>query len=70
MNIVLTEDDFPKLKSDHCILREKTNFGISFKNDKEIEQLEKKDRSKKAKKTSINSGDSIVLLRRLQIDLK
>jgi hypothetical protein len=70
MNILLTEADFPKLKCDHCILREKTKFGINFKNNKEMENIKMKEKTKNPKIININNGDSIVLLRRLQEDIR
>ena len=74
MNILLTYDNFPKLECDHCILREKTNefnFGIDFTKNKDIENLKKKNIEKKGKRNnSITSCDSIVLLRRLQDDIR
>jgi len=73
INLLLTNDNFPKLESTHCILREKTNefnFGTNFKNNKELEYIKKKSTSKKGKNNSVNSCDSIVLLRRLQDDIR
>ena len=73
MNFVLTEDNFPKLMSDHCILIEKINeynFGFQFQKKQKYVHTNIKANSKKGKISSINSGDSIVLLRRLQDDLR
>ena len=73
MNRLLTEGNFPKLESNHCILKEKSNdfnFGIDFRKSQDIKSLQIKSHSKKGKHTSINSCDSIVLLRRLQDDIK
>ena len=73
VNLLLTNENFPKLESNHCILREKTNefnFGINHINSKELGQIKKKATSKKGKNNSINSYDSIVLLRRLQDDIR
>ena len=73
MNRLLTEGNFPKLESNHCILKEKSNdfnFGIYFRKSQDIKSLQIKSHSKKGKHTSINSCDSIVLLRRLQDDIK
>ena len=74
MNILLTENNFPKLESDHCILREKTNefnFGIEFIKIKDLENIKRKNNEKKGRKNnSVTSCNSIVLLRRLQDDLR
>ena len=73
MNILLTEANFPKLTSEHCILKEKIseyNFGFKFQKYSKKYSIKIKDNSKKGKISSINSGDSIVLLRRLQDDLR
>ena len=74
MNILLTENNFPKLESNHCILREKTNefnFGIDFIKIKDLENIKRKNNEKKGRKNnSVTSCNSIVLLRRLQDDLR
>jgi len=70
MNILLTETDFPKLECNHSILREETKeFNFDFlKNKRDIKKM--LINAKKAKNENINSCDSIVLLKRLQEDIK
>ena len=69
VNLLLTYENFPQLECNHCILREKTN-DFNFNITKGLGQIKKKATSKKGKNNIINSCDSIVLLRRLQDDIR
>jgi hypothetical protein len=67
MNFLLTNENFPKLECNHCILKEKTNeinIGKEF-----IKKLEENNNAKKQspKNTkNIKSNDSINILKKLQ----
>ena len=70
MNSLLTNDNFPKLESNHCILKEKTNeFNIGKEFIKKLEEKknEKNPNSKNAK--NIKSNESIKLLKKLKEDI-
>ena len=74
MNFLLTNDNFPRLESAHCILKEKTNdfnFDINLMKTQELENIENNNNSpNKEKKIGVTRCDSIVLLRRLKDDIK
>ena len=72
INILLTESNFPKLECDHYILGEKaSDLNHAINNNNTIDKnIKKKTNSKKGKNESINSHDSIILLRRLQDDIR
>ncbi len=73
MNILFTDTNFPKLEFDHHILGEKGNdfnFVVITNNDAIEKKIKKKTNSKKGKNESITSYDSIILLKRLQEDIR
>ena len=69
MSFLLTNENFPKLDCNHCILKEKTkefNIGKEF-----IKKLEENNNTKKqnSKNTKIKSNGSVNLLKKLQEDI-
>jgi hypothetical protein len=70
MNFLLTDDNFPKLDCNHCILKEKTNeFNIGKEFIKKLEEsINEKNKSLKNAKI-IKSIDSVNLLKKLQEDI-